>query len=54
MPADESRRAYWKHPEAGRRARLVEIAGAGHDFASAAHVKKLVETVCEQLAQGLS
>ncbi len=54
VPADESRRAYWKHPEAGRRARLVEIAGAGHDFASAAHVKKLVETVCEQLAQGLS
>lgn len=29
---EDSRRAYWKHPDAGRRARLVEIAGAGHDF----------------------
>jgi pimeloyl-ACP methyl ester carboxylesterase len=54
VPTDESRRAYWKHPEAGRRARLVEIAGAGHDFASPAHSMKLVEAVLEQLGQGLS
>jgi len=36
VAVDDSRRAYWKHPEAGRRARLVEIAGAKHDFGVAA------------------
>ncbi|MBI3725202.1 prolyl oligopeptidase family serine peptidase [bacterium] len=29
---DESRSAYFRHPEAGRRARLVLVTGAGHDF----------------------
>lgn len=49
VPVDESRRSYWKHPEAGRRARLVEIQGADHRFTSAQHQKKLVEAVVEQL-----
>jgi dienelactone hydrolase len=52
VPTDESRRAYWKHPEAGRRARLVEIAGADHAFS--AHGKKLVEAIAEQLAEAFA
>lgn len=49
VAVDESRRAYWKHPDAGRRARLVEITGADHGFTAEAHAKKLVEAVAEQL-----
>jgi pimeloyl-ACP methyl ester carboxylesterase len=56
VSVEDSRRAYWKHPDAGRRARLVEVAGAGHDFASAgepselsAHAKKVADAVCELL-----
>ncbi len=51
VSVDESRRSYWKHPEAGHRARLVEIAGADHAFSDAGQAKKLVETIAEQLAQ---
>ena len=51
VPVDESRRAYWKHPEAGRRARLIEIQGADHEFSTEAHEKKLVEAIVEQLGQ---
>lgn len=51
VAVDESRRSYWKHPEAGRRARLVEIQGADHEFSSDAHQKKLVEAIVEQLVQ---
>jgi pimeloyl-ACP methyl ester carboxylesterase len=54
VPVDESRRAYWKHPEAGRRARLVEIQGADHDFSSETHANKLVEAIAEQLAQSFA
>jgi dienelactone hydrolase len=58
---EDSRRAYWKHPDAGRRARLVEIAGAAHDFGVAAdlpfdrdrelapHARKLADAVQELL-----
>lgn len=51
---DESRRAYWKHPEAGRRARLVEVQGADHEFSSDLHSKKLVEAIVEQLTQAFA
>jgi dienelactone hydrolase len=60
VPTDESRRAYWRHPEAGRRARLVEVIGAEHDFGVAAdaepaealpsHARKLADAIAEQLA----
>jgi pimeloyl-ACP methyl ester carboxylesterase len=54
VSADESRRSYWKHPDAGRRARLVEVAGAGHDFTNPDHARKLVDAISEQLAYAFS
>src|SRR6185369_8229060 len=51
VAVDESRRSYWKHPEAGRRARLIEIQGADHKFSNEAHQKKLVDAIVEQLVQ---
>ena len=54
VSVDESRRSYWKHPEAGKRARLVEIQQADHGFSTPAQQKKLVEALVEQLAQSFA
>jgi alpha-beta hydrolase superfamily lysophospholipase len=48
---DASRSAYYKHPEAGSRARLVEIEEADHELSNDAHAARVVDAIVEGLSK---